>query len=182
MSNFTVSLKDPTKAPVLVDSACQTENDSYSELTINCSWQSCCVNTKCNTDDDSHSCTTEATDLFTDVETDEFEDDLHDEWEDTNSLSDGLCQADSGANDAHVDCDCDTHVKQLLLLSAIACTNNEEAPSQIHVKDYLCSCCECPQDKEIAHDVVVTMNEPQCNFCKSRASHVSCKLFRRITK
>ena len=71
MSNFTVSLKEPTKAPVLVDSACQTENDSYSELTINCSWQSCCVNTKYNTDEDSHSCTTEATDLFTDVETDE---------------------------------------------------------------------------------------------------------------
>ena len=167
--NFTVSFKEPTEAPVLVDAACQTENDSHSELTINCSWQSCGLNTKCDTDDDSHSSTTEAIDLFTDAETDELEDELHDEWKDTNSSSDDLCQADSGANDAHVDCDCETHVKQLLLSSAIACTKNEQAPSQIRVKDYLCSCCECPQYKEIAHDVAVTMNEPQCNFLEKQS-------------
>ena len=53
--NLTVSIKNPTKAPVLVDAACQTEDDIYSELTINRRWQSGYVNTKEETDDDCRS-------------------------------------------------------------------------------------------------------------------------------
>ncbi|CAI5735610.1 unnamed protein product [Peronospora destructor] len=178
-----VPLKQPQKAPVLVDAVCQTEHETCLELTINRGWQPYHVNSKCAIDDDCHSCTTEATDLFTDTETDagtntgtgadsdEFEDnlddDLDDEWDDANSSAGNLSQTSCDTNDTHCTCNCETDGEQLLLLNAIKCAKNEK-PSSIYVKEYLCSCGECPQYKQIAHDVAMRVKEPQYNFLQKQ--------------
>ncbi|CAH0485684.1 unnamed protein product [Peronospora farinosa] len=168
-------LGQPKKAPVYVDAVCQTENETWVELTTNYGVQPCHVNSKCDIDDDCHFCTTEVTDLFIDIEadtgidSDEFENDLNDEWEDVNSSADNLSQSISDANNMHCNtCNCETHAEQLLHLNWIKSTKSKETPSSIYVEEYLCSCGECPQYKEIAHDVAVKVKELQCNFLQKQ--------------
>ncbi|KAF1783002.1 hypothetical protein GQ600_18060 [Phytophthora cactorum] len=97
MGSFSGSLDQPKRAPTLVDAACQTEDEYFfAELTVNRDWQLCHVPCKEVTDDDNHSCTTEATELFTDAENEELERDFSDDdsdWENENSENEDMLHA-----------------------------------------------------------------------------------------
>ncbi|KAG2766117.1 hypothetical protein JG687_00001741 [Phytophthora cactorum] len=157
MGSFSGSLDQPKRAPTLVDAACQTEDEYFfAELTVNRDWQLCHVPCKEVTDDDNHSCTTEATELFTDAENEELERDFSDDdsdWENENSENEDMLHAICDACESCTDCDCETQAEQLLQLTSLVCTNNDSL-SPIYLEDYLCTCGECPQYKVIAHDVV----------------------------
>ena len=160
LGNLIGLLQKPTKAPVLVDAASQTEDDCFSELTENGNWNYCPLNSKSDTDDESQSCNTEATDLSTDASN--FDDDRNDESDgDNSSLGDELFRAYCGASEAHSNCSCKINVEQLQLLN-VKRIEHEKTPSSIYVQDYLCSCGQCPQYKEITQDVEVTVAE--CKF------------------
>lgn len=171
MGNCTVSLDHPKKAPVLADAACQTEDEVFSELLVNGDWQPCHIDSKCDVYDDSHSCTTESADLFTDAESEDYEQDLDDEdfeWEDVNSSADDLLRAIRDGCDSYADCDCETQVEHLLRLSAIVCAESDDS-GPIYLEDYLCTCGECPQYKEIAHDVAVAVKASQYNLPQTQS-------------
>ncbi|KAL3661510.1 hypothetical protein V7S43_013270 [Phytophthora oleae] len=156
MGNCTGSLDHPKKK-VFVDAACQTENDYYSELTVNRDYKPCHVDNKDALDDDSHSSTTETTEEFTDTENEEYEGGFMDddsEWESMDSTAQDVLNAICDACDSCVDCDCETQAEQLLYLTAIVCTESDDS-SPIHLEDYLCWCGECPHYQEIEHDVAV---------------------------
>ncbi|ETL89976.1 hypothetical protein L917_11231 [Phytophthora nicotianae] len=158
MGSFTGSPDHPKRAPILVDAACQTEDEYFfTELTVNRDWQSYQVDCKEVTDDDDkHSCTFEETELFTDAESEDernFSDDDSD-WEHENSAAEDMLHAICDACESCTDCDCEIQADQLLHLTAIGCNDTNDR-SPIYLEDYLCTCGECPQYKEIAHDVVM---------------------------
>ncbi|KAG1696445.1 hypothetical protein DVH05_018575 [Phytophthora capsici] len=148
MGNFTGSLDSPKKR-ILVDAACQTEDEYYEELTVNRDYQPYHFNCKDARDDDSHSSTTETTEDFEEG----FSDD-DSEWESMDSAAEDVLNAICDACDSCVDCDCETQAEQLLRLTAIVCTESDNH-SPIYLEDYLCSCGECPHYQEIERDVAV---------------------------
>ncbi|CAH0514300.1 unnamed protein product [Peronospora belbahrii] len=192
ISDVTTSLKQPKMAPILVDAACQTEKDTiYSELTITkCNLQSyhahsmhdiihdsysctsemteCCTSetTESCTSETTGSCTSETTESPIDAENDERRDNFN-EWKDKHSSADHLFQATYDAYDKL--CDYEPQAEKLPLDSAIECPHSGETLRSINVKDYLCMCGECPQYKEIAHDVTVTLKGARCNFLQKQS-------------
>ncbi|KAG7388464.1 hypothetical protein PHYPSEUDO_012525 [Phytophthora pseudosyringae] len=159
MGNFTGSLDQPKQIPTLVDAACQTEDECFTMLSVRGTWQSCHVVSKEVADDDSHSCTTETTELFTDAESEDYERDFSDddsEWEDGDSAAEDVLQAICDACESCADCDCETQAEQLLRLTAIVCDEKDDS-RPIFLEDYLCTCGECPQYKEITRDVAVAV-------------------------
>ncbi|KAF4040843.1 hypothetical protein GN244_ATG06885 [Phytophthora infestans] len=151
---LTGSFSKPKRASILVDTACQTEDEYFfAELIVNRDWMPCHVDCKEVNDDDTHSCTSEETELFTDAENEEDELNFSDsEWENEDSASEDMLHAICDACENCADCDCETQAEQLLHLSAIVCQDNNDF-SPIYLEDYLCKCGECPQYKEIADDV-----------------------------
>ncbi|KAG6610891.1 N-acetyltransferase san [Phytophthora cinnamomi] len=153
VGNLTGSLDQRTKTPILVDSACQTEDEDFIELAVRNDWQLCHSDKKNIAGDDCHSCTTEMTDLFTDTECeDEMQNETDSEWESVSSASDDVLYAICDACESCNDCDCETQAEQLLRLTAIVCTEDND-DSRIYLEDYLCTCGECPQYGEIARAV-----------------------------
>ncbi|KAE9020409.1 hypothetical protein PF010_g5658 [Phytophthora fragariae] len=149
VGNLTGSLEQPMKRPpILIDAACQTEDGDVTELAVSRDWQP----SKDVDDSDSHSCTTEATDLFTDAETEESFDENDSQWDNVSSASDDILNAICDACEGCSECDCEIQAEQLLRLTAIVCTEDDD-DSRTYLEDYLCTCGECPQYQEIALDV-----------------------------
>jgi hypothetical protein len=155
VGNFTGSLEQPDATPILVDAACQTEGEVFQELTVNRDWQPCHVDSKCDADDDSHSFTTESTEVFTDAESEDYEQDFDDnesDWESLSSAADDLLRDICDACESCADGDSESQAEQLLRLTSVVCAE-EEPSGSTYLGDYLCTCGECPHYKEIADDV-----------------------------
>ncbi|OWZ24053.1 hypothetical protein PHMEG_000989 [Phytophthora megakarya] len=159
MGSLTGSLHH-SKTPILVDAACQTEDETFVELTVSRNWEPYHADYKV-VDDDNHSCTTETTEVFTDAESEDYAQAFTDDesiLEDTNSSGEvfnAICDACESCGQ----CDSETQAEQLLHLTATVCSEDADV-RPIYLEDYLCTCGECPQYKEIAHDVAVTMKTP----------------------
>ncbi|GMG14749.1 unnamed protein product [Phytophthora fragariaefolia] len=155
LGNYSGPLDQHQKKPILVDAACQTEDEDSTKFDVDEDWPPFLTDRKEVVDDDIRSCTTEATDLFTDIE---CEDDGHDfsgndsEWENVCSASDDTLYALQDACESCIDCDCEIQAEQLLHLTAVVCAENP-SDNRIYIEDYLCTCGECPQYDEIAQDI-----------------------------
>ncbi|GMF19498.1 unnamed protein product [Phytophthora lilii] len=168
VGNLSGPLEHTKKTPILVDAACQTEDEVAVELTVNKDWQPCHVDSKDAVDEDTHSCTTETTESFTDVD---YEQDFKDddfEWESVSSAADDILYAIRDACEDSVDCDWEAQVDRLLHLTAIVCAEHDES-SALHLEDYLCTCGECPQYKTIANDVTA-VNTSECNVMQTNST------------
>ncbi|KAE9043745.1 hypothetical protein PR003_g3095 [Phytophthora rubi] len=163
VGNFTGSLEQPMKRPpILIDAACQTEDGDVTELAVRCDWQP----SKDVDDYDSHSCTTEATELFTDAESEESFDS---QWDSVSSASDDILNAICDACEDCSECDCEIQAEQLLRLTAIVCAEDDD-DSRIYLEDYLCTCGECPQYQEIAQDVATGTSKTSLYKVQQRQS------------
>ncbi|KAL4171202.1 hypothetical protein KRP22_009300 [Phytophthora ramorum] len=160
MGTLSGALDQPKKTPVLVDAACQTEDEAFTELVVSRDWQPRHLDNKGEADDDSCSCTTETTELFTDAESDDFNSDDSD-WENGESAADALLYAISDAYES-ASCDCETQAEQLLRLTAIVCAERDHS-YPVCLDDYLCMCGECPQYKLITDDVAAAAKTPPCS-------------------
>ncbi|KAF4321117.1 hypothetical protein G195_004573 [Phytophthora kernoviae 00238/432] len=149
VGNFTVSLDNSKMTPCLVDTACQTDDGDLMEL--GCDWSLYTIDNKCNVDDDSLSCTTEATDLLSDVES-ETDEQVCDE----SDVEDMAWSADEfeSVEDSYSS-DCEAQADVLMRLTAVVCTT-EDSTCPIYLEDYLCTCGECPQYKTIAQDITAS--------------------------
>ncbi|KAG7375748.1 hypothetical protein PHYBOEH_002140 [Phytophthora boehmeriae] len=152
VGSFKVSLDKPKTTPRLVETACQTDEEDWLEL--ECDWNLCVVGHKCIVEDDTQSCTTEATDLLSDVEneTDEEDCDESDDGSDDGSDAESIDDFEDFC-EYTCDSDCAAQADVLMRLTATVCTTEDSQCVSMYLEAYLCECGECPQYKSIVQDV-----------------------------
>lgn len=140
---LTGSLFQGKKKPTFVDTACQTD-EMMTELTVNHDWRACDVEAKIVIDDEIRSSTTETTEVYTDDESDD-------------DLLCAICDLCESSSRVQSDCEIQAEPAQhLLRFTANGCIESVDVRPLV-LQDYLCTCGECPQYKQIARDVAVTV-------------------------